>query len=227
MKFRGIKWKYPSGAPQNTPVSSLSLSSGLCVSQPTAGNTQLAWFGVKRVQRSWAIWALISFLHSLLNSIQRSDSQWAVNQPASVHSPALKSPALILRINKPCAEPCSRPRLFSAVLCPQHTSPVQNVLVKSVSPSQAWANRACLSSITDPSRNQLESWRYLVAFNSTDTISWGAKMSGFLHSYYSQNDGQRTISMLKQLISISVSISKVSSFWQSCIVLSSVSFIYT
>lgn len=118
-----------------------------------------------------------------LNSIRRSDSQLTVCQSVSSRSPALKSPALILQINKPCAECCSRPGLFSASFPSPPSSPVQNVFVKSVSPSQARANRACSSSITDPSRNQLESWRCCAAIRpltAGEERPRGFKMSRFV-----------------------------------------------
>lgn len=54
------------------------------------------------------------------SSLSHSYSPLPASQPASLQptqSQALKSPALILRINKPCAERCSQPRLFSAPLC--------------------------------------------------------------------------------------------------------------
>lgn len=149
---------------------------------------QFASCRVRQVQRNMANFTVASFLLGLLpiNSIQESESRLALCQPASnPHCcPALKSPALILGINKPCAEQCSQRRLFSAPLCfflP--SSSVRNVFIKNVSPSQALANRACLSSITDPSRNQLESWRCCAAIRPLTTwekISLGFKISRFV-----------------------------------------------
>lgn len=56
-------------------------------------------------------WSPPSKLHPALTA----SSFPACLQPTQC--PALKSPALILRINKPCAEQCSQRRLFSAPLC--------------------------------------------------------------------------------------------------------------